>query len=509
ERRVLCDRCSSIVTSEIPKCNDLQASVSAALWQASYFPSQSDLDDIQTRLDELYSQWDAYDNEIVRVRTMLDMLVANRQALCFDVGASHSFTDLFNDKTRAVTTPLRLAKVCHLWRGIIFQNPLLWTYQSHCLRDATDLVDIAPIYEKESFPHSLDVLVYSRDLYSDCDSMNGSSDRYNAGDLHYLRRRRTKEMQSLMEKLDCDRWRRLSWDREGLQCDWSALEVLEIHPCEIDLSEGSPFACAPQLRTLRLMASDYYYPLPWEQLEELWISYDDYAVLVNLCSARSLRRLTLQRHFRQRLGDIYPEILACLEEVRFVDGGISKFLQEMDVLGSMGSLTSLELSSNTPAFSLWTPAAATLVVELAPCPSLRNLIIRDSLIHNDTLIPLIRALENLRSLVIIEPRFLLPPGKSKLADVIAAEKTIIEGGVITSDVLDVLRGHRLEHLEIVLAEDSSLLGRQGDVLDVIEYLYTISLKSAVVGIRGGVELQPPTLERMKELRRAGLQIWSA
>ncbi|KAF9030210.1 hypothetical protein BDZ89DRAFT_903577, partial [Hymenopellis radicata] len=128
----------------------------AALWQASYFPSQSDLDDIQTRLDELYSQREAYDNEIVRVRTMLDMLVANRQdvhrsiglyeslaapirrlpvdvlihifreALCFDVGASHSFTDLFNRNMRAVTTPLRLAKVCHLWRGIIFQNPLLW-----------------------------------------------------------------------------------------------------------------------------------------------------------------------------------------------------------------------------------------------------------------------------------------------------------------------------------------------------------------------------------------------
>ncbi|KAF9029847.1 hypothetical protein BDZ89DRAFT_697435 [Hymenopellis radicata] len=330
---------------------------------------------------------------------------------------------------------------------------------------------------------------------------------------------RSVEMESLVETLDCERWRRLSWDRkdfddenigcqEALQCDWSALEVLEIHPCEMDLSEGSPFACAPQLRTLRLMASDsdYHYRThefpklcPWEQLEELWISYDDYVVLVNLCSARSLRRLTLEGYCRQGLADINPEILACLEEVRFVYGGVSKFLQEMNVLGSMGSLTSLELSSNTT-----TPAAATFVVP--PCPSLRNLIIRNSLIHNGTLIPLIRALENLRSVVIIEPCFLLPPGTSKLDD---AERTIMEEGVITSHVLNVLRGHRLERLEIVLAEDSSLLGRQTDVLDVIEYLYTISLKSAVVGIRGGVELQPPTLERMKGLRRAGLQIWSA
>ncbi|KAF9029849.1 hypothetical protein BDZ89DRAFT_883142, partial [Hymenopellis radicata] len=122
----------------------------AALWQASYFPSQSDLDDIQTRLDELYFQREAYDNEIVRVRKMLDMLVANRQDVhrsidlyeslaapirrlpadvlihIFREALSHSFADLFNRKMRAVTTPLRLAKVCHLWRGIIFQNPLLW-----------------------------------------------------------------------------------------------------------------------------------------------------------------------------------------------------------------------------------------------------------------------------------------------------------------------------------------------------------------------------------------------
>ncbi|KAF9029848.1 hypothetical protein BDZ89DRAFT_697397 [Hymenopellis radicata] len=163
EHRVLCDRCSSIVTSEIPKCHKLLASVTTNVRQASYFPSHSDLDDIQTRLDELYSQTEAYDNEIARVRKMLDMLLTNRrgvnncidvyeslsapirrlpvdvlihifrEALCFDVGASHSFTDLFNDKTRAVTTPLRLAKVCHLWRGIIFQNPLLWTHQAYCL----------------------------------------------------------------------------------------------------------------------------------------------------------------------------------------------------------------------------------------------------------------------------------------------------------------------------------------------------------------------------------------
>ncbi|KAF9030206.1 hypothetical protein BDZ89DRAFT_679074 [Hymenopellis radicata] len=342
EHRVLCDRCSSIVTSEIPKCNDLQASVSAALWQASYFPSQSDLDDIHTRLGELYSKREAYDNEIVRVRKMLDMLVTNsqgvnrcidiyeslsapirrlpvdvlihifREALCFDVAPSRSFTDVL--RKRVVTTPLRLAKVCHLWRGIIFQNPLLWTYQVYCFRDATDLVDIAPIYQKESFPHSLNILLYSRDVYADYDSNDDSnSDEYDWEEHSRLVRRRTEEMQSLMKKLDCARWRRLSWDREDfddhsrpsqtLQCDWSALEVLEIHPSEINLSEGSPFACAPRLRTLRLTASGYRYDAnefakfcPWEQIEDLWIHAEETS-LVNLCSGRNLRRLTLQMHY--------------------------------------------------------------------------------------------------------------------------------------------------------------------------------------------------------------------
>ncbi|KAF9030211.1 hypothetical protein BDZ89DRAFT_1064838 [Hymenopellis radicata] len=433
ERRVLCDRCSGIVTSEIQKCNDLQASVSAALWQAPYFPSQSDLHYIQTRLDELYSQREAYDNEIVRVRKMLDMLVANsqgvnrcidiyqslsapirrlpadvlihifREALCFDVGASHSFKDLFNDRTRTVTTPLRLAKVCHLWRGIIFQNPLLWTYQAYCLRDATNLV--APIYQKESFPHSLNILVYSSTVFADYDSNDDSNSHgYDWGSLI--------EMQLLMKKLDCARWRRLSWDREDfddlsrhsqtLQCDWSALEVLEIHPCEIDLSEGSPFACAPRLRTLRLTGVALRYDAngfanfcPWEQIEDLWIVQQDIS-LVNLCSARSLRHLTLQGRYGCSVSDISPEILARLEEVRFMDGWVLiKFLREASVLGRMGCLTSLELSNSKYAFPVWTPAVATLVVP--PCPSLRNLIIHDVLIHNDTLIPLIRALENLRS----------------------------------------------------------------------------------------------------------------
>ncbi|KAF9029920.1 hypothetical protein BDZ89DRAFT_892299, partial [Hymenopellis radicata] len=121
--------------------------------QASFVPSQSYLDDIHTRLGELYAQRDAYTNEIVRVHKMLDMLVANRQgvngcidlykslaapirrlpvdvlihifreALCFDVPPSRSFTDVFR---RRVTTPLRLAEVCDLWREIILQNPLLW-----------------------------------------------------------------------------------------------------------------------------------------------------------------------------------------------------------------------------------------------------------------------------------------------------------------------------------------------------------------------------------------------
>ncbi len=63
---------------------------------------------------------------------------------------------------------LRLAKVCHLWRKIIFQNPLLWTHQVYQICDSTN-VKIVPVYQKESFLHSLDVLVYSKELCFDYD----------------------------------------------------------------------------------------------------------------------------------------------------------------------------------------------------------------------------------------------------------------------------------------------------------------------------------------------------
>ncbi len=532
EHRVLCDRCRGIVTNESSKYNDLQASVTPTLWQTSYFPSQSELDDNETLLDELFCQREAYDHEISRIRDVLDLLVTNRRrvnrciymydslsapirrlpvdilmhifrhALCFDVSPSRSFSAVFLGE--GTMTSLRLAKVCHLWREIIFQNPRLWTHQAYRIRDSTN-VEMVSIYQKESFPHSLDFLIYSKDIDLDCDSTASNEDE----ELDYVQECRIRNMRQLMQGLDSSRCRRLSWDQASYtrhQYDWSALEVLEIHAGIMDLSKGSPFACAPQLRTLCLMISDYRLGVdqmakfcPWEQIQDLSVA-DEKSDLVNLCSAGCLRRLTLDGlpwgQYRNRLSSIKPEILACLQEVRFVDGWVLEFFSKIALLGSMGCLSTLELSTINNRSSRLDDLAAISVVP--PCPSLRHLIIRDLLIPTDSLIPLIRASDNLQSLMIIEPRSLHE-----------LDSDNSDNGIITSDVLEAVRGRRLDHLEIRLAKDSHLRGRQSNILDTIEYLHPISLKSAVVGIRGGVELLEDTLERMKELRKGGLQIWSA
>ncbi len=65
-----------------------------------------------------------------------------------------------------------------------------------------------------------------------------------------------------MQGLDSSRCRRLLWDQEGYkdntshQYDWSALEVLEIHPLIMNILKGLHFAYTPQLRTLRLIMTD-------------------------------------------------------------------------------------------------------------------------------------------------------------------------------------------------------------------------------------------------------------
>ncbi len=73
-----------------------------------------------------------------------------------------------------------------------------------------------------------------------------------------------------------------------------------------------------------------------------------------------------------------------------------------------------------------------------PCPSLRNLIIRDLLIDTNNLISLIRALDNLQSLVIIEPCSLRKLCRVNIAD--EWRKTVLQNGIITSDVLEAVLG---------------------------------------------------------------------
>ncbi len=79
DHRVLCDRCSDIVTNDISKYNAIQASVTVPLWQVSYYPPQFELDNHETGLDELYRQQEAYDREISSIRDALDLLATNRR----------------------------------------------------------------------------------------------------------------------------------------------------------------------------------------------------------------------------------------------------------------------------------------------------------------------------------------------------------------------------------------------------------------------------------------------
>ncbi|KAF8906142.1 hypothetical protein CPB85DRAFT_895544 [Mucidula mucida] len=81
DHRVLCDRCSDIVTNDISKYNAIQAAVTVPLWQASYYPPQSELDDHETRLDELYRQQEAYNREISSIRDALDLLAMKRRCV--------------------------------------------------------------------------------------------------------------------------------------------------------------------------------------------------------------------------------------------------------------------------------------------------------------------------------------------------------------------------------------------------------------------------------------------
>ncbi len=192
--------------------------------------------------------------------------------------------------------------------------------------------------------------------------------------------------------------------------------------------------------------------------------------------------------------------MACLQEVRFVDGWILDFLSTIALLGRMRSLSTLELYMLNN-YLQQDDLAAIFVVP--PCPLLQNLIIHNLLIHTNNLISLICALDNLQSLVIIEPCSLHDQSGNEQM------KVVSENGIITSNVLEAVQGCQLEHLEIGLVEDLHLFGRQSNVLDTIEYLHPISLKSAVVGIRGGVELLEDKLERMKELQKGSLQIWLA
>ncbi len=159
--------------------------------------------------------------------------------------------------------------------------------------------EIVSIYQKESFPHSLDVLMYLNNLLLDYELTASNEDE----ELEGFQECCMLNMRQLLQELASSRCRRLSWEQNSNkdytshQYDWSALEVLEIHPVIMDPSKGFSFVYTPQLRTLCLMMTDHHLDAmakfcPWEQIQDLLI-VNVKTDFVNLCSVECLQHLTV------------------------------------------------------------------------------------------------------------------------------------------------------------------------------------------------------------------------
>ncbi|KAK0458251.1 uncharacterized protein EV420DRAFT_387483 [Desarmillaria tabescens] len=391
----------------------------------------------------------------------------------------------------ASETPLRIAAVCACWRNICLASPHLWTFVFIDADDAhlsASVESLAVLYTERSSPKPFSCSISAK-YHRGYEELEYPTIPYISlktlfsGDMLDFSNCRLLTLDVIVGKLS---------DLSIPPPQFSSLECLHLKGFydhdDIDAAYSSPlFADAPRLSELRLFDTRCMmeFELPWTQIRTLWLqSYDTMGEALELMK-------DIVDHFPRLETLVLYDIIEWPQEGTMTMEGI----QTLQMLSQRGSvifhvlklpdLRCLEIVDEGPNVDAIIPflASSPILTELR----LDNLTICDT--------DLLRILEK-------------TPGLKRLVVVEYNEDP--ECFAITTELLKCLKEPsefltKLEHIELVWAEDNEI--EEGDVLDVLEARHGCgTLTSAVIGVRGGEELQEDTLARIQSLRERKMTV---